>query len=348
MLKIKTKLSCIFIFILLNCSEDKHITNNKIDYEQLDSIYTLNPEYEISDSRRYGVFPNSEMNNSIHKTTQKSKMESLIDFASQYKDTIYFHEGYYNSNLILDSRQNVHFKFDHSGFNLMNITNEEGEESSNILLSGTLILYDKFGTYNSNNIKVDSLIIKSNASKHLSGKKSRGCHIYKGTRNMNIEYLKVEDLASGDSYYHHNHAALSLDGLRDAPQNIVIDEAIIKSSDRHGVFINGENNTIKDLKIYRYAQGTVSGMSKMQGTQPGEESILSGMWINRCNNCFFNKVEIRTKYSDKGIPLKLDEGRTDQPTIINELLLDEPYKDSLVLDDILTNVLVKKITVMDD
>ena len=334
---------------MMSCDKSKNeIGDDSINYDRLDSIYTLYPEYEISDSRRYGVFPDSKMNNSIHKSTQKGKMESLIDFASQYRDTIYFHEGYYNSNLILDSKQNVHFKFDQSEFNLVHITDEEGEKSYNISLLGTLILYDRFGSYNSNNIEVDSLIIKSNADKNLSGKKSRGCHIYKGTRNMNIKYLKVEDLASGDSYYLHNHAALSLDGLRDSPQNIVIDEAIIESSDRHGVFINGENNIIKDLKIYKYAQGTTKGMSGMQGTQPGEELVSSGMWVNRCNNCFFDKVEIKTKSSDKGIPLKLDEGETDQPTIINELLLDTAYLDSLVLDDILTNVLVKKITVIDD
>ena len=41
--------------------------------------------------------------------------------------------------------------------------------------------------------------------------------------------------------------------------------------------------------------------------------------------------------------LKLDEGKVDRPTFINELILDLPYKDTLILDDRSTNILVKKI-----
>lgn len=334
-----------FLFNCCTIAEEKK--KSKIDLKKLDSIYTLNPEYDVRDSRRYGIFPNSSMNNSIHDITGKSKMESLMNFASQIDDTIFFKAGLYNLNLLFDSKKNIIFYFNNSGFNLIHITDAKGEMSSNINLLGTLISYDRFGTYNSKDIKVDSLIIKSDSIKNISGLKSRGCYIYKGTKDLFIDYLEVQDLASGNEYYKNNHAALSLDGLGAEPENVTINKAVIKSSDRHGVFINGENNIIKSLEVYAYGLGEIENMSGMQGVQTGEELILSGVWINRCNNCFFDKIKVVTK-SNKGIPLKLDEGKIGMPTIINELILDVKYRDSLVLDDILTNVLVKKISISND
>lgn len=346
-MNIKKHLFFLIIPFLFNCSTIVNEEKSKIDLKRLDSIYTLNPEYDFRDSRRYGVFPNSDMNNSIHDITGKSKMESLTNFASQIDDTIFFKKGLYNSNLIFDSKKNITFHFDNSGFNLIQITDAKGEMSSNINLLGTLISYDRFGTYNSKDIKVDSLIIKSDSIKNISGSKSRGCHIYKGAKDLFIDYLEVQGLASGNEYYKNNHAALSLDGLGAEPENVTINKAVIKSSDRHGVFINGENNIIKSLEVYAYGLGEIEKMSGMQGVQTGEELVLSGVWINRCNNCFFDNIKVVTK-SNKGIPVKLDEGKIGMPTIISELILDVEYRDSLVLDDILTNVLVKKISISND
>ncbi|AUS05219.1 hypothetical protein [Pseudotamlana carrageenivorans] len=85
----------------------------------------------------------------------------------------------------------------------------------------------------------------------------------------------------------------------------------------------------------------------MQDSTKGEERELSGLWINRCNDCVFEEVTIITKNSPHGIPLKLDEGKANHPTFINKLIFDTPYKDPMVLDNVLTNVLVKRLETTD-
>lgn len=344
-MKLLSKLICFLLVLLIfnSCEGQVNKKNNsKLTYN--DSLYTLFPQYKIEDCRRYGIFPDS-LNNKIHPKTGKSLMSSLIDFAEKNTITIQFIKGYYGLNLILDSRENIKLHFNNSEFNLVHITNEGGRPSSNINFGGTLILYDHFGTYHSNTIKVDSIIIKSDIKKNLSKSKSRGCHIYKGTDNIHIKYLKVEDLASGETKYKNNHAALTLDGLRDNPTNVTIDELYITSSDRHGAYITGRNNTFKKIVINKYAQGSTEFMTGMQDSGQGEEKLLSGLWINRCDNCMFNNIEIITKNSKNGVPLKLDEGNHALPTIIENLVLDVEYKDSLVIDDILTNILVKHLKI---
>ncbi|WP_417859713.1 hypothetical protein [Winogradskyella sediminis] len=341
--------SIIFITFLIGTScknrIDKVTSTNSHIFN--DSIYVLYPEYKIGDSRRYGVFPDSTFNNYKHPNTNMSRMHTLIDFAQDYDGTIFFSKGYYKSNLIMDSKQNIDFKFDRAEFNLLHITDEKGQPSSNITLRGTLILYDRLGTYNSHNIKIDSVIIKSNEFRNLANQKSRGCHIYKGTDTLSIKYLEVQDLASAGEKYKNNHAALAIDGLRKNPTHVSIDEVYIKSSDRHGAYITGSNHIFRKIKIEKYAQGTAVGMTGMQDSDPGEESELSGLWINRCNDCQFDNIEINTKQSKNHYPLKLDEGESSRPTFIDTLALDVKYKDNLVLDNVLTNILVKKIITVD-
>jgi len=331
----------LFLTICVSCKgqeSQKRLFENVIN----DSLYTLFPKYKSGDSRRYGIFPDS-LNNKIHPNTGKSLINSVIELAQNNPVEIKFHKGYYGINLIFDSKQNIDLYFNKSEFDLVHITNEGGTHSKNINLKGTLILYDRFGTYYSSNINVDSLIIKTDLQKNLKNSRSRGCHIYKGTDSLYIKYLKIEDLGSGDKKYINNHAALAIDGLRENPSHITIDEVYITSSDRHGAYITGSNNVFKKIIINKYGQGTTDFMSGMQDSKKGDEKILSALWINRCNNCLFENVQILTKYSKNGFPLKLDEGDSGKPTIIENLFLDVEYKDSLILDDILTNVLVKRL-----
>ncbi|WP_225035910.1 hypothetical protein [Winogradskyella sp. SM1960] len=339
------------IFILLaigaSCKDLRKPSKTDDNKTFNDSIYVLYPDYEVGDSRRYGVFPDSTFNNYKHPNTNMSRMHTLIDFAQDYDGTIFFSKGYYQTNLIMDSKQNIDFKFDKAEFNLLHITNEKGQPSHNITLRGTLVLYDRLGTYNSHNIKIDSVIIKTNEYKNLAKQKSRGCHIYKGTDTLSIKYLEVHDLASGSEIYKNNHAALAIDGLRNNPTHVSIDEVYIKSSDRHGAYITGSNHIFKKIKIEKYAQGTTEGMTGMQDSDPGEELEFSGLWINRCNDCQFDNVDINTKLSRNYYPLKLDEGNIGRPTFIDTLTLDVKYKDTLVLDNVLTNILVKKIITID-
>ncbi|WP_299900430.1 hypothetical protein [uncultured Aquimarina sp.] len=288
------------------------------------------------------------MNNKKHPHTKKYRIQTVLDFAEESGVKIFFPKGYYGINLVINSRENLKFYFDKAEFSFVGITDELGKRSKNIKFEGTLILYNRFGTYNSSNIKLDTLILKSDTTRSIEKLRNKGCHIYKGTKDVSIKYLEIEDLGSGDLRYQNNHAALAIDGERNNPENIKIDKTVIKSSDRHGAYVTGTGHYFGEIIIEEYGIGDVDGMTFMQDANKGDEKILSGLWINRCGNSTFNKVLIKTKDSKQGFPLKLDEGKTDQPTFINELNLDVPYKDTLVVDHVLTNILVKDINILDD
>lgn len=340
----KFKICCMLLISLLflQCDnfEPKAMDSKPVQINDIN--YVLNSNYALGDARRYGIFPDS-LNDKKHPNTGKSLISSVLDLAENSPIKINFPKGYYGVNLVFNSRKNIDLHFNEAAFDLVHITNEGGSQSRNITLEGTLILYEGFGIYHSKNVTADSVIIKLNPQKTLKESKSRGCHIYKGTDSLLINYLEIEDLASGNIGFKNNHAALAIDGSRENPTNITINEVYIKSSDRHGAYITGTNNIFKKIKIDKYAQGTTNFMTGMQDAGKGNEKILSGLWINRCNNCIFENVQILTKYSKNGYPLKLDEGNSGMPTIIENLVLDVEYKDALILDDILTNVLVKRL-----
>lgn len=350
MLKYFILIVCIII-CSVSCKKNSNLNRKAESTHKInDSIYVLYPEYKVADCRRYGVFPDSASINAIHPKTNVSRIQSLLDFAEKFNVEVYFEKGYYKSNLIIDSRKNLNLRFNNSEFNLLHIKSEKGDTSSNIKIKGKLILYDRLGTYNSHNIEIDSVIIKTDVKKNLRHAKSRGCHIYKKTDTLSIKYLEIQDLASEGEIYKNNHAALAIDGLRENPTHISINEVVIKSSDRHGAYITGSNNRFNSIIINKYAQGTSKGMSGMQDSDKGEEVKFTGLWINRCHDCQFDYVKIISKYSDirKYSPLKLDEGNIAKPTFINNLVLDLAYTDTLVVDDVLTNVLVKKVEVTSD
>lgn len=336
----------VLFLLIIDCSgqnSEKQFFKQVIDEKN----YVLDDRFEMGDVRRYGIYPDSlTSNNTKHPNTGKYKIHTLLDLAEESTMLINFPSGNYGMNILIDSRENINFHFNDSEFSLIHITNEKGTESKNINLTGSLIVYNRFGTYNSQNIRLDTLLLKSNPEKSLEKLRNKGCHIYKGTKNLKIKYLKIEDLGSGAEAYRNNHAALAIDGLRNNPEKVIIDKVEITSSDRHGIYVTGKNHIFKNILIKEYGSGTSIFMSQMQDANQGDERVISGLWVNRCNNCQFDNVEIRTKNS-KGHPLKLDEGKSSEPTIINTLKLDVPYEEDLVLDDILTNVLVRKIELVD-
>lgn len=311
--------------------------------------YVLDKNYKVGDIRRYGIYPDSlVLNNTKHPNTGKYRIQTLLDFAEESQIIIDFPSGNYNLNLFIDSRENINLNFNNSAFSLVHITNAKGKESKNINLRGKLLVYNQFGTYNSTNIKLDTLILKSDIKKSKEGLRNKGCHIYKGTRNLFIDYLEINDLGSGSIDYKSNHAALAIDGQGDNPIGISIKNTLIRSSDRHGAYITGSKHFFGKITIEKYAQGDTNNMIGMQDARIEDALVLSGLWINRCNDSVFDEIMILTKKSTNGIPLKLDEGNFLHPTFVNLLKFDKPYIDSMVLDNVLTNVLVKRLDVVND
>ncbi len=347
MLKLKFIIFFFPLFFLFSCKEENAVKPDTQINVINEKNYVLDSRFKVGDARRYGIYPDS-LNNTKHPNTGKYKIQTLLDFAEESQTTINFPPGDYGINIFIDSRENINFRFNNSEFRLIHITNANGKDSKNISLKGTLVAYNRFVTFNSSHIKVDTLILKSNPIKSLKKVRNQGCRIYQATKFLEIDYLEIDDLGSGGKEYKTSQAAITIQGQRNNPNNVTIHNMLIKSSDRHGAYITGDNHYFGNILIEKYGQGDTDGMINMQDANKADSHILSGLWINRCNNSVFNKVEIHTINSKKGYPLKLDEGKLSEPTFINKLVLDVPYKDELVIDDNITNILVKKIELAND
>jgi hypothetical protein len=169
-------------------------------------------------------------------------------------------------DLILDHRQNLKLRFNKSEFNLIHITKKYDSlpRPNNIKLNGTVIIYSRLGLSNASNIKMDSMILKSNIIKNLRQLRNVGCHIYHGTKNISINYLEIDDFGCGDMSYQHNYAALALDYYHDNPINVQIKEVYTRAADRHGIYMTGKkDHLIGKVAIDNFGIGYSRAMSSM-------------------------------------------------------------------------------------
>ncbi|MCL5127261.1 hypothetical protein [Algibacter sp. L4_22] len=318
----KNFLLIVFVIVVYSCSFGQKSISEKKEKNVVkevfsDSIYVLNNEYAIGDARRYGV--TAKTAKLQHPNTGKNRIASVLDLAEQSGLEISFPSGYYGMDLTLDSRKNLNLKFNRSEFSLIHITQRKKEDEipENIRLKGTLISYDRLGITEAKNITIDTVYLKTDVTKSLRNMRNRGCHIYHGCSNIKINYLEIDDFGSGDASYQYNHAAVAIDGYSNNPDNIVISKVYIKSSDRHGVYMTGTDNTIKELIIDSFGTGSSEFMSGMQdaNNKAGENKEFTALWMNKCDYCYVDKVTINeagsrgvnTVFLDAGDPLKKSE-----------------------------------------
>ncbi|WP_452225477.1 hypothetical protein [Lacinutrix chionoecetis] len=287
-------------------NREKKLSNEVLEFE---NKYVVNKDFKVGDVRRYGVTPNQDFDLKF--------LQEALDVAEKGVE-LFFPEGTYKGGFNINSRKNIEIYFDNASFtNVIHITNENGDKSSNINLKGKLITYDRFGVYESDNIKVDTLIIKSNKNIHEDRKESRGCHIYTNTTNLSINYLKIEDLGDEEK---NNHAALAVDGFPNYPKNIHIKKAIIESSKRHGAYIMGFNHKIDTLIVNNYGIGNGVNMSAMQGKTHYNEKNFIGIWFNECYNTQINYLEInKAKSENEYLDIFFDMGDKKYPIKINKV-----------------------------
>ena len=312
---------------LFSCKSDKkENSSTEIDVKESvfdDSAYVLDETFKIGDARRYGV--TAETAGLAHPKSGKNRMTTALDLAEQSGLEISFPSGYYKMDLTLDSRKNINLRFDKSEFNLIHITQRKKEDAipENINLKGTLIAYDRLGLTEAKNITIDSVILKSDINKSLRNMRNRGCHIYHGCKDISINYLEVQDLGSGSEKYKYTHAAIAIDGWQNNPTNITINKAHIKSSDRHGVYITGTDNYIKELIIDKFGVGSSEFMDGMQDADnaQNEHKELTGLWINKCYDCAFDKVTINEKESNGKYTAFFDAGDKTKPTLIGDMIV---------------------------
>ena len=275
----------IILSLVLSCKESKKLQSNQkalTEGEKLiEEKYVVNDSFSVGGVRRYGVVPNRAI--ITHPVSNKNCIQTALDHSEEIGIELFFPKGFYNSGLILDSRIGIKATFNKSEFSdVIHITNEGGKNSKN-----------------------------------KRGLRSRGCHIYTNTFNLNIGYLEIDDLGSD---HINNHAALAIDSYPHYPKEIKIDKAIINSSDRHGVYLMGFNHQIDTLIINDYGQGSKTNMSLMQGVAQGEELDFTGIWFNECYNTKIDYLEVNQTSFEKGdIDVNFDIGDKNYPITINQL-----------------------------
>ena len=299
----------------------------------IEKDFVVDSSYAIGDIRRYGVTPENAVQRDPR--TGKKRLSTVLDLAELTGIEMQFPKGYYGTDLILDHRRNLRLRFNESEFNLIHITQaiDTLPKPDNIKLGGTLISYDRLGITEASNISIDTVYLRSNETLNLRGMKGRGCHIYHGSNNISIKYLFVEGFGSGDKKYQYNHAALALDGWNNNPKNVHIEEVVIKSTERHGIYLTGTGHYIGKATIKNFGTGDSKDMAPMQDAQKGEEKEFKAIWINKCGNTVIDSLIIDEKLCLGSWTAHFDFGRkTDSVVIRNFKIYNDNPKIEILND----------------
>lgn len=328
---LKNILLLLFFALFFSCKEqtEPSISQNTLTIQ--DDKYVVYKKIPKGDVRRYGVFPN--------KTINKTYFKNVLALATKGQP-IHFPQGTYNTSLILNHAQNINITFNKAVFTgPVQIIGDKTNPSKNIMFKGNITTLTKFFTKHAKNIQIDSLIVASDSTK--TTKRNLGCSIYAGTQNLNIEYLKIKDLGSGNSYYKFSHAALQVHGWNNNPKNISINNAIIEASDRHGVYLTGSGHTIQKLYINAVGLGDFDNIYGLEDAEVSEISNPTALWLNKCENTQIYHAIIDCKNSKAKFTLNFDEGASGNTTIIDTLDIINNTKPIPYTDHILTNVVVR-------
>ncbi len=324
----KNYLIIVLLISFISCKKDKKNETPSLKEEPKEitfdeSKYVLDSTFAIGDARRYGL--TAENAKSSHPTSGKNRMTTVIDLAEESGMEINFPSGYYGMNLTLDNRKNLKLRFNNSEFSNVSISQGAKENSipENITLKGTLNLYGRLGLTEAKNISIDSVILKTDTAKNLYKMRNTGCHIYHGCDNIKINYLEVQDLGSGSEKYKYTHAALAIDGWNNNPQNVTINKLYIKSTDRHGIYLTGSDHIIKEVVIDKFGVGSAKEMDGMQDAdnKKGEHKEFTALWLNKCYDCYIEKITINEKDSKGKYTAFFDYGDESRPSEIDQMII---------------------------
>jgi hypothetical protein len=298
-----------------------------------DAEFVLEQGFKPGDVRRYGLFPDS-----INTTVRVGKALEL----AQMGMPLYFPEGYYAININLKGAQDVTLTFEKAviggGLNLLE---SDDEGSSRIAIKGHLSVLDRVFIRHSSHITFDSLTIVSDTLRNLYKKKNRGLSIYAGTQNLSIQKLKVVETGGEDlDHYRHTAAAVQIYGWNNNPENVLIKEVVVRNAGRTAAYITGNNNQIGSMHLEGFGKGSGNNMAGLDDAPAESEKAFTGLWINKCNDCYFGSVAISGETSASF--LRLGPGEAYEPTIIDEVIWENSPALPLE-DDLLTNVIIKSV-----
>ena len=316
--------------IFMGCKEEKNNNqdvNNIGDLEQpenkiksiIDSL-TVDTTYHINDVRRYGMLPNKGVG--VHPKTKKKIIDEIIRLA-EYGQYLEFPSGYFKTPLILSGKSDINLRFNKTVFaGGILINGTEASPSGKISLKGNVSTYSTFNCSFVDDVSIDSLSIKNNKEYNISGMESSGCNIYNGTKSLYIDYLEIEGTGSESDQFRYTPAGLMIHGNSPKPYDVLIKEAYIRSSDRHGAYLSGNFIEIDTLKINSYALGTIDNLQPIAYTKSGDEKKITGLWLNRFNNSTINNLVINTEVAKKAMDaIYLDVGDSDSPSHVYNITL---------------------------
>jgi len=304
----------IVAFIVLSCKNDKKGVNPDKSLNIDDSVYVIDSTYLKGDVRRYGIIPGKGIGQ--HPKLLKDKLEVLLDIAES-GITITFPEGVYDRTFNINNRSNVNIISKNALFTgPININ-----KSNNIIVEGTIQTLLQFITSESEDLNFENIIIKTDTLLSGNGRRSYGCSIHAGTKNLKINKLVVEDVGSGFKEYKHVKGGLIVHGHNNEPHNISIDSVSILSSDRHGAYLTGSEINIKYLHVNRFGLGTGEQMVPMEGGIDGEQVEFAGLWIKNCFNSKIEKAIIDLNHSKGKFSFNFDIGESFRPFNIEQLVI---------------------------
>lgn len=322
-------------------NSEETLVENKINQEELK--YVVNESFPVGDVRRYGI--KVDGGNPTHPFTNKPTYETVCDISQELGIEIFFPKGFYKDGLIIRGKENVTINFDGAEFAgpIYIIEDKDKKESRNITFKGKVTSYTKFHTRYSSKITIDTLYIKTNDELSQNKLRSSGCDIFRGTENLKIKSLIIDDLGSGNKEFLTSTAALLIHGWGANPKDVIIDNVHIKTSDRHGAYVTGNDIIIENLTIDAFGLGESKSMATMQDAAKGEEQNITGLWVNNCNNSIFGNVKINTNKSKGKYAVWLDTGDAASPTIIEGVVLNGGDSRLPIYAEETTNVVIKSL-----
>jgi len=323
----------LLLFVSLSCKKTKVLDEMqlpKIDNSINDSKYVVNKTYKKGDVRRYGVYPNQPI-------IQKN-LSNIIALASEGLPMTY-PKGVYKTSLVFNKISHINFIFKEAIFS-GGISILDG--SSKLKFDGQLTVLDKLFIRKSNNILFDRLIIKTDTVLNVYHKKNRGVSIYAGSKKVSFNCLKIEDTGgTSEEFYKYTAASLQIHGWNNNPEQVYVNKLEINKSGRTALYITGKGHQIEKVIINNFGLGSAKNMFGLEDASAGEEKEFSGAWINRCNDCVIDTLEIISNTDFGKYSLRLHEGLYHEPTFINNVHFKNKAKELSIDDDELTNILVK-------
>lgn len=335
----KNRLLIITVLVLIcSCNKKQElyiIEKPRINHNVDDSDFVLDLNYKKGDVRRYGLHPNKR---------NSEKIFEILELGEK-GFPIYFPKGYYPINIMIKGKSDIKLFFDNAVIGgAFYIIDEDENSSSKIELNGKLTVLDKVFIRESNNISFDTLLVKTDPLKNIYGYSNRGVSIYAGVDKMKFNFLEISDTGGNtENHYKNTAASLQIHGWKNNPKNIFIKNLRVINSDRTGIYITGSNHKIENVQIENFGLGSNENMFGLEDATPGEEKEFSGAWINRCNNCEFDTISVSNLFNKADYSLRLDEGIYSKPTFVYNLIMKNGAKKLPVLDDKLTNILIKKV-----